>query len=205
MLQRKLARACGFALCVGLAAPVWAADAKGDFAIDGAGSKTCANFIEARTKKSTDYFLFAGWIEGYVTGTNQYTKDTYDFTPWQSIDLLLVALGKYCEKNSAQPFIVAVTGMLSTLKADRLQSKSELVMMQFDGRGTFAYRAVLEDVQRMLAARKEFNGKVDGNYSPELRDALMFYQSRSGLVKSGLPDQPTLLKLYNESGHKPGN
>mgnify|MGYP001443242952 CR=1 FL=1 len=172
-----------------------AADAKGNFAIDGGGSQPCESFTTAKTKKTTDYQIYAGWVDGYVTAANQYSKDTYDLTPWQTTELLLSALVKHCTANPTQPFIIAVNNMLAALKPARLQNKSELVMVQTTGGGSLVYKAVLESVQRKLAEKKLYSGKIDGAYSPAVRDALRAYQGSERISASGLPDQATLLKL----------
>ncbi|WP_300441454.1 peptidoglycan-binding domain-containing protein [Zoogloea sp.] len=174
-----------------------ALDAKGDFAIDGGGGRQCSAFSEAAKKKNTDYFLFGGWVEGYVSATNQYAKDTYDITPWQTTELLLAALGQYCEKNPKQPFIVAVNSMLGVLQPGRLQAKSELVMIQTDKGGVALYKAVIEAMQRKLAEDKLYAGPKDGAFSPALKDALRDFQVRSKLLATGFPDQLTLNRLFN--------
>lgn len=184
------------ALATSLSTPAIAADEKGNFAIEGAGSRPCSVYTTARTKKSPDYAIFAGWVEGYLTGANQHAKDTFDFTPWQTVDLLMAALSKHCEKNPAQPFIVAVNGMLGTLKDARMRTGSEVVSAESDGRRTYAYKSVIQDIQRQLTARKLFTGPADGKFSPALRDALKAFQTRAGLAVTGLPDQPTLFNLF---------
>lgn len=184
-------------LAIGWNVPAGAADGKGDFAVDGGGAQTCAAFNSARAKRNNDYAIYAGWVDGYVTGANQYTKDTYDMTPWQTSELLLTAIGRYCEKNPQHSFINAVNGMLAALKPERLQQKSELMVIQSEGQGTVAYKAVVEQIQRKLTDKKLYSGKIDGLYSPPLRDALKAFQSKANLEKTGLPDQATLYKLFD--------
>lgn len=187
-----------FLLAAGCATQALALDAKGDFAIDGGGGRQCSSFSEAAKKQNTDYFLFAGWVEGYISGTNQYAKDTYDITPWQTTELLLAALGQYCAKNPKQPFVVAVNSMLGVLKPDRLQSKSELIMIQTDKGGIALYKAVIEAMQRKLAEQKLYAGAKDGAFTPALKDALRDFQVRSNLPATGFPDQFTLNKLLSK-------
>ena len=186
-----------FLLVDGFTTQALAVDAKGDFAIDGGGGRTCEAFNAAATKRNTDYFLFAGWLEGYVSATNQYAKDTYDITPWQTTELLLAALGQYCNKNPKQPFIVAVNSMLGVLKPNRLQAKSELIMIQTDKGGFPLYKGVIEEIQRKLAQAKLYSAAKDGVFSPALKDALRDFQVRSNLPATGMPDQPTLNKLLS--------
>ena len=182
----------------GVVAQANALDAKGDFAIKGAGGRTCTTFSESAKKRNTDYFLFAGWVEGYVSATNQYAKETYDITPWQTTEFLWAALGQYCKKKPKQPFVVAVTGMLGVLQPDRLQTKSELVMVQTDKGGVALYKAVIEAIQRRLADGKYYTGNKDGVFSPALRDAIKAFQIKSNLPATGMPDQLTLNKMFSK-------
>lgn len=177
---------------------VWAVDAKGDFAVDGGGGRNCAAFSQAAKKRNTDYYLFAGWVDGYVTAHNQHAKDTYDYTPWQTTEFLLAALGQYCDKNPNQPFIVAANGMLGALKPDRLQTKSEMIMVQTDKGGIALYKATIEAIQHRLADQKLYTGPQDGVFTATLKDAVRAFQVKSNLPATGLPDQLTLNKLFNK-------
>lgn len=180
------------------ASQVWAVDGNGDFAVDGGGGRNCAAFTQAAKKRNTDFYLFAGWVDGYVTANNQHAKDTYDYTPWQTTEFLLAALGQYCEKNPNQPFIVAVNGMLSALKPDRLQAKSEMMMVQTNMGGIALYKATIEAIQHRLADQKLYAGPQDGNFTATLKDAVRAFQLKSNLPATGLPDQLTLNRLFSK-------
>lgn len=188
----------GFLLAVCVVSEAWAVDSKGDFAVEGGGGRSCETFTQVAKKRNTDYFLFAGWVEGYVTANNQYAKDTYDYTPWQTTEFLLAALKQYCEKSPKEPFIVAVNGMIGALKQNRLQAKSEVVMVQTDKGGVALYKATIEAIQQKLADEKLYSGARDGVFSPALKDAIRSFQVKVSLPASGLPDQLTLNKLFNK-------
>lgn len=197
-LSKRTRLLAALALTLSVGRPGMAADAKGNFAIDGAGAQSCEAYLAARSKRNTDYQLYAGWVDGYLTSANQYTKDTYDLTPWQTTPLLLAALAKHCEKNPAESFVVAINGMIQALRDDRLVNKSELVVVQAGGSGALVYKTVLERAQHKLAEKKLYSGPMDGVYTPTLRDALKNFQSTVGIKPSGIPDQPTLLKLLGQ-------
>ena len=61
-----------------------AADSGGQFSVEGIGGSTCENFVTAKSESSNAYYAFLGWLDGYMTGINQYAPETYDITPWQS-------------------------------------------------------------------------------------------------------------------------
>ena len=79
--------------------PANAADAKGGFAVEGAGRSPARPFLKAKANGGNDLAIFAGWVDGYLTGANQHAPQTYDFTPWQTVGLLIAALANHCEKG----------------------------------------------------------------------------------------------------------
>ncbi|MBX3682134.1 MAG: peptidoglycan-binding protein [Rhodocyclaceae bacterium] len=173
-----------------------AADAKGGFAVEGAGAQSCETFLKAKANGGNDLAIFAGWVDGYLTGANQHAPQTYDFTPWQTVGLLIAALANHCEKEPKRPFIVAVNNMLAALKAERMQERSETVKIEADGRSGLFYKTVMEDAQKRLAAEKLYKGTIDGSFGPTTEAAFKAFQKREGLKESGLPDQATLFKLF---------
>ena len=48
-----------------------AADKNGQFAIKGVGLQTCQEFVSARETQSPQYFKFGGWMNGYLSATEQ--------------------------------------------------------------------------------------------------------------------------------------
>ncbi|MCP5466037.1 MAG: peptidoglycan-binding protein [Sinobacteraceae bacterium] len=179
-----------------LAGPVLAADSKGNFAVEGAGAQSCEAFLKAKEKGGNDLAIFAGWIDGYLTGANQHAADTYDFTPWQTVGLLIAALANHCEKDPKRPFVVAVNNMIGALKAERMQTRSETVRVDVDGHTGLFYKSVIQDAQKRLADEKLFSGQADGSIGKATQDAFRAFQKREGLKETGVPDQATLFKLF---------
>lgn len=173
-----------------------AADAKGSFSVEGAGAQTCETFLKAKAKGGNDLAIFAGWIDGYLTGANQHAPDTYDFTPWQNVGLLIAALDNHCEKEPKRPFIVAVNAMIAALKNERMKERSDTVKVEADGRAGFFYKTVMQDAQKRLAEEKLYSGDADGSFGPATQDAFRAFQKKEGLKETGLPDQATLFKLF---------
>ena len=46
----------------------YAADKEGEFSVDGAGSYPCSAYTKAWDEQSRDFYVFIGWLDGYVTG-----------------------------------------------------------------------------------------------------------------------------------------
>lgn len=173
-----------------------AADPDGHFAIKGAGGGTCAQFSSAREQDARDYYVYAGWIDGYVTGLNELNRDTYDLSPWGTTEMLAGMVDGYCRKSPDLSFHVAVRRLMQVLAADRLETRSPIVRVEHGGRGIALYEATLRRVQKVLAEKGLYQGKVDGSYDAGTREALERFQRAEGLTPSGLPDQMTLLALF---------
>lgn len=181
------------------------ADADGNFAIEGAGTQSCAAYLTVRESRSRDYYVFAGWVDGYLTSANQYWENTYDLTPWQSLELVMSALAKRCEDNAEKPFINVVNETLVSLTPGRLKKNSEVISVQNEGKRTFIYKDVLIDVQQRLAALDLYSGEPTGAYSASVRDAMADFQRAEELSVTGLPDQMTLFHLYRKSSQQSGD
>ncbi|MDZ7752731.1 MAG: peptidoglycan-binding protein [Gammaproteobacteria bacterium] len=174
-----------------------AADPEGRFAVDGVGSRQCEDFIKA--VKSEDAVLlqaFGSWTNGFFTGANVYEEDTFDVTPWQTSELLLAKLVKYCEANPKKRYVNAVGRLLTALKPERLSRSSELVSPRVEQRAVFVYRETLERVREALVEAGYDVPETVAEFGPEFADALVAFQRDRKLPLTGLPDQPTLNALF---------
>ncbi|MBL26200.1 MAG: hypothetical protein CMM50_01430 [Rhodospirillaceae bacterium] len=201
MVKTAMLGAVGALLLAG-ALPAAAADGDGNFAIDGAGTVTCDRFIEAYDGKTRDYYVYAGWVDGYVTATNQQQDETYDLTPWQTTEFLLDLVAQYCRANPKQKFIYGVTELLRYLYQGRLQELSEIAQIQHGSKGAYFYRATIQSVQEALAERSLFEGEADGVFDEEVAKSLARFQGLSGLPETGWLDQRTLFALTKVNREK---
>lgn len=177
-------------------APGNAADAKGAYAIDGGGGATCKAFTDSRKADDTRAAgLFAGWVDGYLSAANQNSPDTFDLTPWQTTDLLLVLLGRYCESYPEDRFEIAVNTMRKALHAQRLVTRSETLLAGSKEKGVPIYREIMLRAQQSLKQQGVYPGALDGNYGQAMHTALNAFQEKNGIKVTGLPDQETLFRL----------
>ncbi len=176
-----------------------AADSGGQFAVEGIGGSTCEGFVTAKSESSDAYWMFLGWLDGYMTGINQYSPETYDITPWQSQNLLAALFAKFCAKNSGANFFAVANKMIVELRDDRLRESSTPVVAKVGERTIGVYREILRRVQVLLKEGGHYKGEVDGLFGPNTQRALESYQKQAGLTVTGLPDQATLLKLLSPS------
>jgi len=177
-----------------------AADPEGKFAIKGAGAMPCSAYVEARSRRLIDRLVtFEGWLHGYLTAYNRLEPQTFDIVAWQGNGLLTAALEAYCKQHTDQRFEIAVSGLINTLRPDRLTAQSEMVRISSGDTTLNIYHAVVVRIQEALAKRKLYSGKADGRYSDDMRRSVEAFQKGEKLPVTGLPDSRTLLALLPPS------
>lgn len=177
------------------AAPLWAADADGNFAVDGAGRAPCSDLVKAiKDQDGQSIATFAGWIDGFLTAMNVNQDDTFDLTPWQTTTLSISKMNAFCEANPDMALVNALGRYMNTLMPVRLTQGADLVRVENEGRAVFLYPDVLTRMaDALLAAGYSL---PDGDFGPGHAATLRAFQTDRGLTPSGLPDQATLNALF---------
>ena len=180
------------------------ADEEGKFVSLGVGVAKCEQFLIARQQQSNDYYLFGGWIDGYLSARNQLDQDTYTLTPWQRIDVLAGFLTDYCVKNRDVAFQRAVMVMAEALKPQRLSKSSEMVEIAVSsGLTTTLFKAVLVSTQNKLIEKgygdKFISGKPTGKFDETTIEAIKKYQKQLGMTETGFLDQITLFAILRDT------
>lgn len=166
------------------------------FAVKGRGLAPCSALTDAYRDETPDRFLFAGWLNGYLTALQQTDPETFDLAPWQSTDFLVRYTLRYCGKNPDQPFFAAAAALATALREHRLTEPSDLILIRAEGRQGRYYQETLRQVEERLNALGLAQVDVDGTFTRESYDALKAFQRQHELEVTGLPDLPTLLKLF---------
>lgn len=177
-------------------AQLCAADAQGKFAVKGAGKRACSHFVQAAEQKGTDYYLYGGWLEGYLSSYNSHQVKNYDSTPWQTTELLLTLLQRHCAKNPEVKFLSAVNGLLKTFYPIRLESENQLVKINVNGAETYFYKDILLRAKARLKKLGYITGDIMADFDKEDISAFEKYQKDIGVSITGMPDQNTLLSLF---------
>lgn len=181
---------------VTLALPVAAADADGNFAIKGGGVQTCAALQTAYQTQSGDLRLYAGWIDGYITGLNQFSNQTYDLATWQSADTVLALTHAACQQLPDDKRVFdAFIEVMRLLAPGRLQSEDSLIALVQGKEGTAVYDGVLRSAKARLKEAGFEPGALDSSFTSETAAAFQAYQKSQNLPETGLPDQQTLYAL----------
>lgn len=185
-------------LALASTAPLQAADTDGNYAVKGAGIADCAAFNEAREAGGRQYYMFAGWMEGFLTAGNLYEEDTFDIAPWQNTDVLAAALDSLCKRNPQQQFHLAAAGLMREFFPARLKQQSVPVVVGGEENGVVVYQEVLDRVTIRLR-ELDYLGedKVAGDATAT---ALGSYQEAMDIPVTRLPDQLTLLYLFTDVG-----
>lgn len=181
---------------------VHAADKDKAYAPKGAATLTCEGMSKINPN-STDAALVVGWFDGYVTGLNMTTPETFDIAPWQDSLLLSNLVLNACRKNPQAKFMDVVQALTNDLAAKRLKTKAEVVEISEGDKKGLMYSEVLKQAQTALKDRAGFSGTADGKWGSKTRDAIKAFQKKEGLPETGLPDSLTLLRLLQPFG-KPG-
>lgn len=177
------------------ALPLWAADAEGNFAVDGIGRAPCSDLIKAiKEKDGTTTASFAGWINGFLTAMNINRDDTFDLTPWQTTTLSVSKLSSFCESNPDMALVNALGRYTSSLTPNRLTKSSALLRIAVEGKAVFHYP---ETLARMASALSALGYSVpEGDFGDGHVFTLRAFQTDNGLAPTGLPDQATLNVLF---------
>lgn len=172
-----------------------AADSNKKSAVKGIGRATCNAFVEAAKGDPGRHAAFRGWIDGYLSASNRFEKDTYDLVSWQDRSLLFGIVTRYCTKNPKQRFFTAAAVLAKTLRRDRLRFQSRRIVAQSGQGKVRVYQETLRRVQKALARLGFYAGKIDGRFGPNTRLGIEAYQQKEKLKVTGLPDRRTLIKL----------
>lgn len=176
----------------------FAADSEGRFAVRNAGMATCQQFLDEKKAMSPKLNLYMGWIDGYISAANQFSKGTFDFIPWGNTPFLATLLENYCKKMPQDRFYVAVNKLMAAMAGKRLTTESPMVQATNGENKTYVYQVVLKEVQTYLQQDGFYKGTPDGEYGPATRDALLAFQKANKLRETGLPDQITLYLIYKQ-------
>ncbi|MEE1672597.1 peptidoglycan-binding domain-containing protein [Agarivorans aestuarii] len=174
-----------------------AADDSGKFAAKGAARKSCSDFTQSAQQKNSDYLLYGGWLEGYVTSYNQFQPSNYDVVPWQTTELLLALLQRHCKANPDIKYLDAVNSLIKTVFPIRLEKESPLVKVSVADKNSYYYVEILQRAKQRLKFLGYYNTAVDGSvFTPLDVEVFVKYQKDLGIPQTGIPDQFTLSNLF---------
>lgn len=196
-VSRRFSQILAIWLCLGaLPLVAYAADDNGNFAIKGGGLQSCQALIKAFEGQTDDLKLYAGWIDGYLTGLNQFTDQTYDFAAWQTSDTLLGMTYSVCQEMPDETRMMdAFIEIVRLIQPGRIVTEDGMIALLHEGQGTAVYEKVLDSLKSRLQDLGYEPG-INIGFEKETAQAIALYQKDAGLPQSGLPDQQTLYNLF---------
>jgi len=193
------------ALCLSLtitivagSGPASAATEDNAFAIRGIGGTTCERYVEVKNSDRALYFMYLGWLDGFLTASNKFLRETYDLAPWQSTELLAAAIEAHCKDNPESQVISVVNAMSDEMLATRLVENSAIVAGEVDGTQFRIYEAILRRMQDRLKEDGYYQGSANGTFDRQTRVAIERFQQERGIPITGLPDHLTLFHVLSE-------
>lgn len=187
--------ACMAAVAAGLAGPTGAAaaDANGNFALRGYGSRTCqvfnAEFPDA--KHSANY---GSWLMGYVSARNRVESETFDILPLLDGMVLLQAVSTVCKDQPTITVESAANEVIRAIAPLHQRSETSIVVVENDGRKIAIREGMLSALQVRLVELGMYSGPVDGQWTTSLAAAVKTFQMNKNITATGLPDLATLLR-----------
>jgi hypothetical protein len=185
--------------CLSISFQAVSADNQGKFAVKGAGKHACKDFTKAANARTTDYYLFGGWVEGFISSYNQFQPENFDITPWQTTELILTLLKTHCAKNPDTRFLSATNSLIKTLFPIRLNENSNLMSVQVGKSKSYFYQEIITRVKSRLKAMGYLSGNINSTFKQEDAIALEKFQRKIGLTPTGMLDQQTLASLFLKS------
>lgn len=174
-----------------------AADEQGQFGVRGAGLVSCAVFEHARATRSEVYHVVAAWMDGYITGANQYANNTYDIASFESTELLTAMVSDYCKQHPDVLVFAVVNSLVKKFATHRLHNLSRKQRIVLGKRRTLLYTEIIHRMQGRLSDYSFYHGKIGDGFTPQVEKALAAFQTSIGLKSTGFPDQLTLWRLFN--------
>lgn len=108
-------------LTISLAVPAYAVDSAGNFAIWGAGKKSCHKYNLARA--ADDYNNYKDYVMGYLTAYNHQAPNTYNISGEMTLDDIIQWLDDECQLKPVISFEEALTGFILEHHETRMMSQ----------------------------------------------------------------------------------
>jgi len=178
-----------------------AADKNERYAIKGAGVSFCSTFAESIQARDKNYYIYGGWIEGYLTGLNQQLENTFDLAPWQTTELMLRMVEPICQQNPKQQFHTVVKAMAGQLSENKISEQGNYTQLEADKSLVFQ-ESTVRLIKDTLVGRGFYDGDSDYKWGDGVISAMKKFQRSKGLKETGLPDQLSLYQLFYGTSEK---
>lgn len=118
-MKRTCRLLIGVTACL-VASVATASDGEGNYAIWGAGSRSCNQFTRAAAD-ATQLPTYRDYVMGYLTAFNTLAPDTYDAVGGQTLEATLSWVDSYCEQHKMDSFERALGQMVVARHEQRMR------------------------------------------------------------------------------------
>jgi hypothetical protein len=179
------------------AAPAMAADQQGDFAVHGAGSQTCQQYLDAiqAGAGSQEVLIYVSWAQGYISSINRNLQGVFDSLPTSSANNIATLLSRICRDRPDSAYESAVVGLINAFAPMRLGVNSPVIELNRGDQTLRVRKAALAQVQRYLKETGRYGGNVDGVFGERTAEAITAFQAEAEIPQTGLPDLNTFAAI----------
>lgn len=175
------------------------ADSNGLYGIRGAGLVTCSIYNQEREIQSQVYHMLASWMDGYITATNQHSKDTYDIASFESTEFLAALVHEHCKMHPETIVFSIVSSLTRQFSKNKLDSPSKKIEIVIGDRHVLLYQEVIVRMLKKLSQLGFYQGEFKTEFNLSVQKAIQAYQTSINFKATGFPDQLTLWRLFFQS------
>lgn len=173
-----------------------AGDAQQRFAVRGAGTSSCADFVAKADSNAPDLVAYVAWADGALSAANRYSQGVYDVAPFIDPPGILANLVlNLCRANPQTLYDQAVAQTIQLLRPLWITSAQNYAQVAVGEAVIRLYPETIKAVQAKLIAGGFLQGEPDGDFGDKSAQALAAFQSAKGRQPTGLPDAETVITL----------
>lgn len=194
---RHSSLACALFAGLFAAAPASAADSNGNFAVHGAGSQSCAQYITAVDGQADnqEVLIYVSWAQGYLSSLNRLQQNAFDVLPISGANDIAVLLARICRQNQEVPYANAVLRLARAFAPMQIATDSPTIELTRGDTTVRVRKAALAMVQQYLKDSGRYGGNVDGVFGERTAEAITEFQGEAEVPQTGLPDLNTFAAI----------
>ncbi|GLR71203.1 hypothetical protein [Agaribacter marinus] len=173
------------------------ADKNGQFAIKGVGNVGCKSYVSIIQSNNQQKYLFAGWLNGFITSHNQHLIDTFDLTSWENVETLGNYMYQHCILNTEKSFFQAATDMVTKLGTEKIDLYKSAVTFSANSKTYVVYDQVVMRMKQKLSDLNIFSGDINAEITTNFKDAVKTYAHNTDIEIESIFDQQLLFKMFH--------
>ncbi len=173
------------------------ADKNGQFAIKGVGNVDCKSYVSIIQSNNQQKYLFAGWLNGFITSHNQHLIDTFDLTSWENVETLGNYMYQHCLLNTEKSFFQAATDMVTKLGTEKIDLYKSAVTFSANSKTYVVYDQVVMRMKQKLSDLNIFSGDINAEITTNFKDAVKTYAHNTDIEIESIFDQQLLFKMFH--------